>query len=548
MLQSIIIQNYILIESLQLQLSDDLTTITGETGAGKSILLDALGLLLGNRADSKIILDSTKKCVIEGVFTIDDFQLNDFFETHDLDYDTTCVIRREINTNGKSRGFINDTPVTIEVLKQLGEFLIDIHSQNDTLLVGNPTYQLRMIDKLGGWLSLTDEVSVQFKSLQKQKAELKSKEEILTQKIQQQEFNQYLLNELEEVKPVSGEDVELENKISALTHAEDSTSRLGQSSEELDGSVIPALISIRKLLQPVADRNQSLLSVMERLSSVIEEIKDIQSEIENKGTSEDINPDQLEKYQERLSLLYGLQKKHKVTDVESLLIIAQQLQTNVESMHLLEEDVNALKLNITQLEQQLYKKAEELSGKRRQLVPTLEKEIKAILKELSMPDAIFQFSLTDDSLGSLGIDKIQILFSANKGQKLADLKQVASGGEFSRVVLALKSVLAAKVELPTLVFDEIDTGVSGEVAIKMGKMIKKMAEKHQVIMITHLPQVAAMGNKHWFVHKQTKVDRTLSSIEILTEERRVAEIAKMIGGDKPSALAVANAKEMLTLQ
>lgn len=279
MLQSIIIQNYILIESLQLQLSDDLTTITGETGAGKSILLDALGLLLGNRADSKIILDSTKKCVIEGVFTIDDFQLNDFFETHDLDYDTTCVIRREINTNGKSRGFINDTPVTIEVLKQLGEFLIDIHSQNDTLLVGNPTYQLRMIDKLGGWLSLTDEVSVQFKSLQKQKAELKSKEEILTQKIQQQEFNQYLLNELEEVKPVSGEDVELENKISALTHAEDSTSRLGQSSEELDGSVIPALISIRKLLQPVADRNQSLLSVMERLSSVIEEIKDIQSEV-----------------------------------------------------------------------------------------------------------------------------------------------------------------------------------------------------------------------------------------------------------------------------
>jgi DNA repair protein RecN (Recombination protein N) len=547
MLQSIIIQNYILIESIQLHLSRDLTAITGETGAGKSILLDALGLLLGNRADSKIILDPSKKCVIEGTFSIDNFQLNDFFEMHDLDYDTTCVIRREINTNGKSRGFVNDTPVTLEVLKQLGEYLIDIHSQYDTLLVGNPTYQLRMIDKLGGWLDLTDALTTQFKMLQKQKVELKSKEDLLHQKLQQQEFNQYLLKELEEVKPVSGEDADLEQKITLLTHSEDTKSRLGQSNDELDEAVIPSLVSIRKQLQPVADRSKTFQSILERLNSIIEEIKDIQSEIEREFGEVEVNPEQLEKYQERLSVLYGLQKKHKVTDVNSLLTMMQQLQNNVESTHALEEDVNALKLKIVQLENQLIKKAEELSAKRRQLAPTLEKEIKTILKELSMPDATFQFALTEDSLGSLGIDKIQILFSANKGQKLADLKQVASGGEFSRVVLALKSVLASKVELPTLVFDEIDTGVSGEVAIKMGKMIKKMAEKHQVIMITHLPQVAAMGNKHWFVHKQTQKDRTLSSIEILSHERRVAEIAKMIGGDKPSALAIANAKEMLTL-
>lgn len=547
MLQSIIIQNYILIESIQLQLSEDLTTITGETGAGKSILLDALGLLLGNRADSKIILDPSKKCVIEGTFSIANFQLSDFFETHDLDYDTHCVIRREINTSGKSRSFINDTPVTLEVLKQLGEYLIDIHSQYDTLLVGNPAYQLRMIDKLGGWLDITDAYSTQYKIVQKQKAELKQKVELLHQKLQQQEFNQFLLHELEEINPRSGEDVELEQKISSLTHSEDTKSRLGQASQELEGAVIPTLVSIRKQLQPVIERNKDISSLLERLNSVVEEVKDIHSEIERAFSEEEIDPAKLEKYQERLSVLYGLQKKHKVTDVESLLTMAQQLKNNVESTLSLEEEVNELNIKVAQLEAQLIKKAEELSAKRRQLVPVLEKEIQNTLKELSMPDAVFQFALTKDSLGSLGMDKIQILFNANKGQKPADLKQVASGGEFSRVVLALKSVLASKVELPTLVFDEIDTGVSGEVAIKMGKMIKKMAEKHQVIMITHLPQVAAMGDQHWFVHKQTKGERTLSSIEILTEERRVAEIAKMIGGDKPSNLAIANAKEMLTL-
>ncbi|MCU0417036.1 MAG: DNA repair protein RecN [Cytophagaceae bacterium] len=545
MLQKLSIRNYILIESIELTLPEQLLSITGETGAGKSILLGAIGLLTGDRADTKVLLNQEVKCVIEGEFIINKYNLQDFFLTQDLDYEDVCFIRREINPNGKSRAFVNDTPITVEVLKQLGGLLMDIHSQNDTFLITNNEYQLHLIDRYGGWVNEVKEYQLLYKKYIEYGKQYETKKSTLDDLVAQQEYYSFLQNELEEAAVKSAEDEVLEAELKALQHAEDSKVKLQEVSQLLDRLLAQDLkASIRNLQTLVTDK-VNLKQLEDRMRSVVEELSDIQQEAEKGIDAIEYNPERIQTIQDRLSVVYALQKKHKVTTTDALLTIFQELSLKKETTENLEVEVEALFKKKTEYHKQVVSKANYITQLRQAIIGDIEKKVQQVLVRLFMPDALFSIQLQLKDIGHTGENKVQILFSANKGKAPSEIKQVASGGEFSRVVLALKYVMAEKIELPTLIFDEIDTGVSGEVALQMGYLLKEMSATHQTVLITHLPQIAAMGNIQWMVKKKRLEERTLSDIEVLNSSRRVQEIAKMIGGDKPSAKAIATAKEFL---
>lgn len=545
MLQKLSIRNYILIESIELTLPEQLLSITGETGAGKSILLGAIGLLTGDRADTKVLLNQEVKCVIEGEFIINKYNLQDFFLTQDLDYEEVCFIRREINPNGKSRAFVNDTPITVEVLKQLGGLLMDIHSQNDTFLITNNEYQLHLIDRYGGWVNEVKEYQLLYKKYIEYGKQYDTQKSTLDALVAQQEYYSFLQNELEEAAVKSAEDEVLEAELKALQHAEDSKVKLQEVSQLLDRLLAQDLkASIRNLQTLVTDK-ANLKQLEDRMRSVVEELSDIQQEAEKGIDAIEYNPERIQTIQDRLSVVYALQKKHKVTTTDALLTIFQELSLKKETTENLEVEVQALYKKKTEYHTQVVAKANYITQLRQAIIGDIEKKVQQVLVRLFMPDALFSIQLQLKDIGLTGENKVQILFSANKGKAPSEMKQVASGGEFSRVVLALKYVMAEKIELPTLIFDEIDTGVSGEVALQMGYLLKEMSATHQTVLITHLPQIAAMGNIQWMVKKKRLEERTLSDIEVLNSSQRVQEIAKMIGGDKPSAKAIATAKEFL---
>ncbi len=550
MLTDLKIQNYALIEKLEMQPSPLLNVITGETGAGKSIMLGAIGLLLGNRADSKMLFNTEQKCVIEGVFNIAEYNLQPIFTAEDIDYDANCILRREITPTGKSRAFINDTPVTLESLRKVGTFLMDIHSQHDTLQLGDSGYQLNILDLYAGNQQELERYQTVYKNFKKLEAAFKKLEAELAQSNKELDYHTFLLNELSEAKLADGEQEELESELKQLEHAEEIKLKLSQALQYLsDGemNVVLAMKDASHLLGQVAGYSDNFLSLKERLDSSLIELNDIAAEVETAERKTEADPQRLEVIQDRLNLLYTLQRKHQVRSVAELILLEQDLEAKVSGVHNLDAAIEKTKKEMEVAALEVNQTGKTLSESRKKVFAKFEAELHSLLSELGMPNARIVVEHQTVAPNATGLDLISILFSANKGAQPQTLSKAASGGEFSRLMLCVKYLLADKTALPTIVFDEIDTGISGEIAVKVGKMMQQMAKKHQLIAISHLPQMAAQGNEHYFVYKQDRADRTISNIRKLSEDERVKEIAQMIAGANPSTNAYQSAKELLAL-
>jgi DNA repair protein RecN (Recombination protein N) len=551
MLLHLVIKNYALIRHLEISPSSQLNIITGETGAGKSIMLGAIGLMLGNRADTKVLFDENEKCIIEGTFNISGYDLKSFFEEADIDYEAECIIRREISANGKSRAFINDTPVNLDVLKKWGSSLVDVHSQHETLLLGSANFQISILDAFAGNKNLLSEYRNLFREYKNIQAEYEDITSKAAEEKKQLDYNSYLLKELVEASFMEGEQEKKEEALKVLENAEHIKSKLNIAYTILSGGTerdsITQLQEARKQLDQISSLSAQYESLRARLQSALIELKDIAAELENENEKVEYNPDAIEKTQERLSLIYTLQKKHQVQTVAELISIQQELEKRMEFTMNLDENIAALKKKMEATFKELLSKGKKLSEARQKSAAPIKKDLEALLKEVGMPNAAISVDIKEAEPTVNGIDAASILFSANKGIAPQELKNAASGGEFSRLMLCIKYILADKTALPTIIFDEIDTGVSGEVAIKVGKMMKQMSTNHQVISISHLPQIAAQGKSHYYVYKDNSSEKTISKMKLLNEEERVKEIAQMIGGSKPSETAIQSAKEMLAV-
>ncbi|MGC3943362.1 MAG: DNA repair protein RecN [Chryseolinea sp.] len=548
MLKQLTIKNYALIRQLSLEPSDKLNVITGETGAGKSILLGAMGLLMGNRADSKVLLDEDQKCVIEGVFDIGEYKLRRVFKEEDLDYDEQTVIRRELSPGGKSRAFINDTPVTVDVMKRIGGLLMDIHSQHETLLLGQQAFQLRLVDAFAGNQTILDAYSAEWQDYQKAKKRFEELTEEADTLRQEADYISFQLEELEKMGFEESEQDKLESEVSIMDHASDIKGRFKQVLDlvsESDYAARNGLSEARTHLQQVASIVPAFQSLYDRLESVLIELDDLMGEVEREGERVEFDPERAEEVRERLNQLYRLLKKHKAGDIRELLTIQSELSRKNELTSNLDEALSAAEKAAQVALAKVTETALKLSASRKKVLAPLGKQITSLLGSLGMPNATLQVDAQQIPLSVNGTDRIDILFSANKGIAPKPLSQVASGGEFSRLMFSIKYVMAEKTAMPTLVLDEIDSGISGEVAIKLGNMMKVISQRHQIIAISHLPQIAAKADAHYFVYKDHSAAKTTSSIRTLSEQERISEIAKMIGGDKPSRVALENAQELL---
>jgi DNA repair protein RecN (Recombination protein N) len=549
MLQHLRIQNFALIEQAEVHLNKGLTVITGETGAGKSILLGALGLTLGNRADVSSLHNKAKKCIIEAQFNIAEYQLKSFFETHELDFEEVTTIRREITPEGKSRAFVNDTPVTIAVLKELGDQLIDIHSQHETLLLKETNFQFELVDAFAQTTLLFIEYKKQFNALQKLKKQL---EELVIQEIQAKkelDYFQFQFSELDEANIKVGEQHQLEEESETLENAEFIKGNLVKSSIAISGgdeNVVSGLAIVKQQLQSVAKFGKHFNELYERINSVTIELKELSKDID--ACEEDVVYDnaRLEEVNAQLDKLNRLLKKHGAKSEDELLVIKDDIEKKLQQFSSLELSIEKTQKEISLLEKQCKILAKDLSDKRQKSTVGIEQNIKAMVASLSMANAQFKIELKQqDKLTINGLDAISFLFTANKGADFKELYKTASGGELSRLMLCLKALLAERTALPTIIFDEIDTGVSGDVADKIGNILLAMGKNMQVITITHLPQMASKGTNHLFVYKSDTKDKTTSSIKPLTKDERVAEIAKMLSTGMPTETAIKNAKELL---
>ena len=549
MLKHLTIKNYALIRHLEMSPSDHLNVITGETGAGKSIMLGALGLLMGNRADTKVMWDENEKCVIEGVFNIRPYRLKTVFKNEDLDYDDQTVIRREISQGGKSRAFINDTPVTLEVMRKIGNLLMDIHSQHETLQLGTHAFQLQLIDSYAENQSLRDNYQLAWNSFQKAKKEFETLSTQADTLRKEADYTRFQLKELVDAELTEGEQEQLESELKIMEHAEEIKNRFNavlQLLNQSDFSASNALSDVKNQLQSISSFSAAYNSLFERIESVRIELEDIVNEIEREEEKIEFDPQRSESIKERLSHLYKLMKKHQMNTINELLILQNDLQKKSDLTGNLDEELKKAKELFIEADKNVRDLATKLSETRKKAFDPLKKQITKLLKELGMPDATLAVEIQSTEPSTTGIDKVDILFSANKGIAPKPLASVASGGEFSRVMFSIKYVMAEKSAMPTLVLDEIDNGVSGEIAIKLGALMKSMSRNHQLICITHLPQMAAKGDAHFVVYKDNSEKKTVSNIRMLTTDARVEEIAKMIGGAKPSKVALENAQELLT--
>ena len=551
MLVDLRIKNYALIEQLELRPSPLLNIITGETGAGKSIMLGAIGLLLGNRADSKMLFDNAHKCVIEGQFDIANYQLQDIFEAEDLDYDAQCILRREISPMGKSRAFVNDTPVTLDALRKIGANLMDIHSQHDTLLLGDAVFQLNLLDLYAGLVPQRTHYSSAFRQYRKLEADLTTLEAQAAEASKALDYNSFLLSELDEAR-LDGEDQEvLEQEIKQLENAEEIKYKLSQALHGLrDGESCATGImkDATLLLGQVAAFSENFKELRLRLDSVLIELHDIADEVEAAERRTEGDPARAEELQQRLNVIYTLQRKHQVRDLPGLLNLREELRQKVGSVLNLDKEIARLRRDAETALTAVTKQGNKLTEARKKSFPRFEKELSLLLADLGMPHARIVVDHRNGPPAVSGLDVVNILFSANKGAQPQTLSKAASGGEFSRLMLCIKYMLADKTALPTIVFDEIDTGISGEIAVKVGRMMQQMARKHQLVAISHLPQMAAAGDVHYFVYKEDRADRTVSRIRELNTEDRIREIAQMIAGAKPSENAFQSARELLALR
>ena len=549
MLTALSIQNYALINQLSINFNSGLSIITGETGAGKSILLGALGLVLGNRADVNSLKDTTKKCIVEAQLSISNYNLNSFFESVDLDYEQETIIRREILPSGKSRAFVNDTPVTLAVLNQLKVKLIDVHSQHQTMQLSDANFQFSILDALAKNDQKIASYQRELKQLNVFRKELQALETQQREANQQYDYNLHLFNELVEAKLKEAEQADLEERIEKLNNVEDIKLNLSEALTLGVGDEVGIqnlLNSVENNLQKIASFSKEYEELATRMSSVKIEFDDIVAELENASENVDSNPNELEELNDRLQLIYNLQKKHYVNTIPELLTIQEDLDVKVGQVENAEEIINKKQAEIDAVSKKLDEVATMVSKARNRVVPKLQKELEYLLSELGMPNARFSITITaTENYYVNGKDSLGFLFSANKGGSFGELKKVASGGELSRIMLSIKKVLSENTQLPTILFDEIDTGVSGEVSNKIAAIMQQMSLNMQVITITHLPQIAAKGNQHYKVYKEEVNGVTTTNLKQLSEDERIVEIAEMLSGKNISDSAITHAKELL---
>lgn len=550
MLKSLTIQNYALISHLNIDFNKGFSVITGETGAGKSIIIGALSLILGQRADIKSIKQGTDKCFIEGIFDISSYKMDEFFDEKELEYDANnCILRREIYSSGKSRAFINDSPVTLNDLKELASRLIDIHSQHQNLLLGDTEFQLQVIDILARNKKLKEEyrqVYSEYLFLSHQLSELKEKAQ---KHSVEQDYLQFQFHQLNEAHLQPEEQSKLEEDAEVLSHIEEIKTGLysiGQYFSDEEKGIIFSLKSCMNIAQSLEKIFPSSSEIAERLQSTYIDLKDLSFEINKKYDNLELDPERLQWINDRLNLIYSLQQKHNLSSVEELITLREDLNQQLNAIENYEEEIKNSEKKLLLQRKEIFSKAQELSETRKKAIIPFEKELINTVRVLGMPALKFTCELKEKEFpDSNGLDKINFLFSANQSEELKPISQTASGGEISRLMLGIKALIAGATTLPTIIFDEIDTGVSGEIADKMGVIMQQMGKVMQVISITHLPQIAAKGDSHLFVYKEDKENNTETGIRLLSEETRVKEIACMLSGSKLTDAAIENAKELL---
>ena len=549
MLTQLSIKNYALINELKIDFSSGLSIITGETGAGKSILLGALGLVLGNRADSSTLKDNSKKCIVEAKVSIANYNLREFFEEVDLDYEDHTIIRREILPSGKSRAFVNDTPVNLSILNDLRSNLIDVHSQHQTLSLSDTNFQFSVIDALAKNASKIESYKkglIKLKNLKKQLEDLKTSQREANQ---QHDYNLHLFNELNDANLEIDEQEILEEKLEKLNNIEDIKIILSEAleisiNEEIGLQTL--LNTLENRLSKISSFSKEYKDLSDRITSVKIELDDIVSELEDENENVEFNPNEAEELNDRLQLIYNLQKKHYVNSNKELLEILEELSNKIIAVESSEEVINQKESEIKEVEQKLNDLAEKISKARQKVIPSLQSALQSLLSDLGMQNARFSIKVNlKDSYFSNGKDELQFLFSANKGGSFGELKKVASGGELSRIMLVIKKILSENISLPTIIFDEIDTCVSVEISNKIATIMQQMSKQMQVITITHLPQIAAKGNNHYKVYKEDINNTTTTNLRLLSPDERIVEIAEMLSGKEFSETAITHAKELL---
>jgi len=549
LLTTLSISNYALIKELQTDFTKGLSIITGETGAGKSIVLGALGLVMGNRADLNSLKDNSKKCVIEATFSVGEYQLKDFFEDKDLDYEEEAIIRREILPSGKSRAFVNDTPVKLSILNVLKERLIDVHSQHKTAQLSETSYQFQILDALAGNFDLLANYSKQLKVYKKHQKELAVLVQSQEAAKQEYAYNSHLYNELVEANLKAGEQEELEETLDRLNNIETISDALSESlnlaSDEQVG-LQSSLYQMKNSLDGIASFSSEYESFASRIESLKIELDDVVFELEKSLENVDVNPSEIESLNDRLQLIYALQKKHMVSSIDELLIVQSNLEIKVGQVENASEFLENKQAQIEDLKLKLLAVCDKIHKKRTNSVPKLTKQLEEVLSKLGMPNATFKIEINGGKeFYTNGNDELQFLFSANMGGNYDELKKVASGGEMSRIMLGVKLILSKYTKLPTIIFDEIDTGVSGEVSNKIADVMQEMGDYMQVITITHLPQIAAKGESHFKVYKKDVEGVTTTFLKPLTKEERVTEVAEILGGKNITDSALEHAKELL---
>lgn len=552
MLKHLAISNYALIDSLSIAFDDGFSVITGETGAGKSILLGALGFVLGDRSDSSIMLDETKKCAVEATFIVDNERFKPFFEENDLDFEEELILRRELSPTKKSRAFINDTPVTAQQLKELGNQLVDIHSQHDSLLLTNSDFQLKIVDDAANNAPLLLEYQKVYNTYITLRNELRQLRDMSQKNVAENDFLAFQLDELLKADLQDDEYDEVSQRLELLENAEEVKTLLAQSLSTLSESELSILNQLNDLKSSVDKLRRYVPQAeqySERLESTKIELKDIAQDLDSLQDSTQFDAASLNEIQERFDLLQRLMMKHHVSDYADLLKIREELQYKVGAFANIDEEIAQKEQELKKCEKELTKLADELSVKRKKVKVSFEKAVTEIIHQLKMPHGIFEIELSENSeyskLSESGKDNVRFLFSANKGIAPDDMSRVASGGELSRLMLAIKAVAAENNYIPTLIFDEIDTGVSGEVASKLGDIMQKMGESLQIVSITHLPQIASKAKNHFFVYKDESEQKTRSCIRLLSHDERVTEIAKMLSNDKITPEAIKAAEVLI---
>ncbi|WP_332367673.1 DNA repair protein RecN [Spirosoma telluris] len=526
----------------------ELNIITGETGAGKSIMLGAIGLLLGNRADTRVLYNPEQKCIIEGTFGVSGYAIERIFDEEELDYSNTCIVRREISVSGKSRAFVNDTPVNLETLRRVTSQMMDIHSQHDSVLLGSNEYQLEIVDTYAQNDPLLRTYRTDYQSYRAKKTAYDQLQAEASAMRKEFDYNNFLYEELTKAQLQPDEQETLEQELTILENAEEIKERLQLAYEYLDNteqSVIDFLKGAVSNLSYISKLSDQYEQLQQRAQSSLIELRDLADEISTEQDQVEVDDVRAETIRERLNLLYQLQTKHQTKDVHGLIALRNELGQKVSKVLNLDDALGDAKAQVAAAYAQLQTSAEALSASRQAVLSPIESEIGGLLHDLGMPNASLKIQAEITKPMFTGVDTISFLFSANKGMKPQQLKNVASGGEFSRLMMAIKYILASKRSLPTIIFDEIDTGVSGEIAIKMGNMMRDMSHSHQIIAISHLHQIAGQGTAHYFVYKDHSSDKTVSRIKKLTLDERINEIAQMIGGKNPSASAIKNAGKSL---